>query len=283
MSGLKRSRSEYSVFGGGDSVEELCPKKKKLKVEDDIQDGGSLIVSRPSTPPTVPTTPCLERGGSGSRSSSTTLSVGFSTVQFLQQLRQSCYASFLEHTDPLRFIRECPKTLVKVDVRERKFMDPFIFTLDLLEKEFLDDGGQAVGFYCNRASLLAAFCAGNFYFLELDLSAEAINCPVLRDAFDELKEDLFQVTLEEGNMSEQHLLSLNHYAFLPCFCTTSSLDQHDDGSTFDVEFLWVHPKFRRLGLGRFMMEALSVTHVDLVLKDSLPFWNSLGVVYSRVS
>jgi hypothetical protein len=203
----------------------------------------------------------------------------------------SPYTSFLQHKDPLRFIQESPKTLLKVgftpqDDANYDFYDYFIIMMDLLEKECLDNSGGGSGysgFYNNRAKLLKSFCRGDFYFLELsELDADFVSfsSSPLWESFSVLKQDMFVGGLP-ANLSKKYFLDpIMGSLLMPCFCALSP--RGDVDGIMDVDYLWVHPKFRRLGLGQCLIQSLGVQHVDLILEDSLPFWKSLGVSFNRV-
>jgi GNAT superfamily N-acetyltransferase len=55
---------------------------------------------------------------------------------------------------------------------------------------------------------------------------------------------------------------------LPCFCVRKKAT---------AIILWVHPRVRRMGLGRALVEKLRLRKADAPLSLSVPFWKACGI------
>ena len=109
------------------------------------------------------------------------------------------------------------------------------------------------GFYCNRESLLEAYCQKRIYGITVTESAEMFAKRAERD-------EIFVRC--DGQPNPDYLL--------PCFC---EVDEEDSSV---VVRIWTSPRARRRGLATAMLKALNITSAaEPLLPDSMDFWRKV--------
>ena len=138
--------------------------------------------------------------------------------------------------------------------------------LQLLQIEH-DESNTGRGFWNNRQKIMESWRENRFFIVKM-IEDDALFKQ--GDCFAGLSDDIFQ---------RDHQEVFLHYSehLLPAFYT---LDRNDSDPQVDI--LWVHPSFRRMGLGKLMVEHAKSKEVFEVLESSVSFWNAMGIKYKRV-
>ena len=144
--------------------------------------------------------------------------------------------------------------------------------------DVFDDTKRRTGFGHNRNRIVEAYRDGNFYSLMCHESKELFDnhlVPWRRHAFK--SPDI--MSQQWGQRRKRiHMAVLRRVFFsymcgagyiFPCFCIPD-MDAHT------VEFVWVHPRARRMGLASCMLRLLNITSVGTIAPRSVPFWKAIG-------
>ena len=116
--------------------------------------------------------------------------------------------------------------------------------------EVADDSNEYKGFYHNKRTIVEAYKRGDMYGLQV---AETPSM------------------LRRG-ASQDHIFCSNSFCLLPCFCIRN-------GETAVI--IWTHPRARRMGFARKLVQELEIKKAECPLKDSFEFWKSCGICIEK--
>lgn len=90
-------------------------------------------------------------------------------------------------------------------------------------------------------------------------------------------EEIFECISQTMRLSQQTDSLYGIYrngVLIPAFCTVIE----DGPCSIEVNMIWVHPTYRRQGLGRSLIEQLKIAKAANFLPGSEPFWQALGLI-----
>jgi len=178
-----------------------------------------------------------------------------------------------------QIIQQFDKMVIKLEPKGRnqnRHAEHLLSILDLLYHEFTKTE-TGIGFHCNRAEILNAYANGDVYMICFNKFENRFLNPCIS-----YMQNLVEPKLHPGGTS-----LLDHFGtVLPGFCAFGRDPKKP--TTIIIDYIWIHPIFRRLGLASLFVEKFKEIHgqcprIPHVLSKSTAFWNYHDIEYGYVS